>query len=99
MTQEGTGRENGFSVTAAHLRTQGINLRKSHPGAIRTNQETKNLYHLLYPHLVQLLALDHWLKKRLVKNLLMAGDVNLSFLNFFSSLAFHFPLCMSVLYT
>lgn len=62
-----------------------------------TNQETENLCHLLYPQLVQLLALHHWLKKRLVKNLLMEGDVN--FLNFFTSLAFHFPLCMSVLYT
>lgn len=35
MPQEGTGRENGFRVAAAHLRNQGRNLEKSHPGVIR----------------------------------------------------------------
>lgn len=35
MPQEGTDRENGFRVAAAHLRAQSRNLKKSHPGAIR----------------------------------------------------------------
>lgn len=40
--QEGTGRENGFRVTAAHLRIQGRNLKKSHPGAIRPHDKPRD---------------------------------------------------------